>query len=135
MRGAVDLAGIDVKSGDVKILHLSVALSVLEEVKNKLSRLLGPATLGVSPLLALGLATNITRVAGEGNDLLLLQDVVKVSLGADQWHLADGMYGFTRVLVAHTEVRPTSLAGCGEVSCEQDSHARAHSALATKGVT
>ena len=139
VRGTVDLSTVDNEGVGVEALELSVALRVLEESEDKLGTLGRPATLGNTPLLALGLASNATVETSEGDNLLLGLDVLEELLGTAKVHALDGTDGLTRVLnngklrqhirtrlpslalqvialvshlEANTEVRAASLAGC-----------------------
>jgi hypothetical protein len=51
---------------------------------------------------------------GEGNGLLVLEDIVQVRLGADEGHATDGAGNLHRVLVVHAESRAAGLGGCDE---------------------
>ncbi len=97
--GTLGKSGRNVEGIDIKTLNLSVGLGVLQEAKDEVGALDGPATLGVTPLLALSLAADGTVVLGEGDDLLLGLDVLEEGNGTVHVHATDGLDGLMRVLL------------------------------------
>ena len=63
-------------------------------------------------LLDLSLAPDLPRVSAEGHNLLLGDDVGKVSLGTGKSHTLDGGCSLSGVLEVHTKVNTSCLAGC-----------------------
>ena len=59
--------------------------------------------------MTLGMTTNTTVVAGEGDGLLVGNNVVEILLSLDQRHMSDGTTDFTSVLEVDSEVGTTSL--------------------------
>lgn len=88
----------------VKALGVRVRLGVLQQSAEELDRLHGPATLRGLELLRLGVAADTTVVTAEGNDLLLLEDVLEVSVRLLERPAVDGSGSLTGVLVVNTEV-------------------------------
>ena len=71
---------------NIQTFHLSIALSVLEQIKNELSRLGRPTSLTIGvPVLSLGSPSNTSAETGEGNSLLVSYHILKVPLGLEQW--------------------------------------------------
>lgn len=75
----------------IQTLVLSIALSVLEELEQKLSRLERPSSLGSSMDLGLGMTTNTAHESSEGNNLLVGNNVLQILGGAVQRHGLDGL--------------------------------------------
>ena len=70
----------------IQTFHLSIALSVLKQIKNELSRFRGPTSLTVRvPVLSLGSPSNTSAETGEGNGLLVSYHIFKVPLRLEQW--------------------------------------------------
>lgn len=86
--------------------HLSVALSVLEEVEQELNRLHGPATraAGVVLVLGLGSTANAAVEAPEGDAPLAQQHSLQVLLGSLKSLTLDGEGSLTGVLEVNTQV-------------------------------
>lgn len=105
--GVADHAVVDVQLGG-----LSVGLQVDEELADSLEGLLGPATLGVLELFALGVTADTTGVASEGDNLLVLKAVVQVHDGPLQLQALDGTCHFVSVLVVSAEVADSALSSC-----------------------
>jgi hypothetical protein len=101
---ATHLGGlVDLDVGDNKLLNVhgvgvGVSLGVLEEIEKELAGLKRPATLGDTVLLGLGSTTDTTVVAGEGDDVLVSDDVLEVELSLLEVHAGDSSGGLTGVL-------------------------------------
>lgn len=109
VRGAVDLCVIDEEELLLKALGVSVGLCVAKKAENELARLNWPSTLRPSPSLALGLATDAAIVALEGNNLLLLHDILEELDSALKLHALDSVDGFTSVLRRNISKESTRL--------------------------
>ena len=110
--GALHDDVVDEAVVDIKLGGLSVGSQVNEELTNSLDRLLGPATLSVLEGLALGVTANTTGVASEGNNLLVLENVVHVVDGLLEGETLGGAGDFVSVLVVGTKVRNSALSRC-----------------------
>ena len=98
MGSPVHLNGVDDQVVGVQTLVLGVALRVLQEVEEELGRLLGPATLRRAVDFSLGVTSDAAHEAPEGDDFLLVDDVLQVGGGAVQRHLLDGLSRLAGVL-------------------------------------
>lgn len=103
------------KPVDVQTLEVSVALGVSQKLEQKLGTLLGPASLGSAPCLALGLTTDASVETTEWDDFLLNNDVLEETLGTAKRHSLDGLSGLSGVLEVHPEIAASRLAGLGWV--------------------
>lgn len=82
-----------------RIIYFSIALSILEQIKNEISGLNRPASLTIRlAVLRLSSTTNTTAKAAEGNGLLVSQNIFQVTFGLSQLHFPDGMGCLSRVL-------------------------------------
>ena len=70
-------------------LDIGVGLSVTEEGEELLGSLLGPLTLGGVVLLGLAGTSNTTVEAGEGDDILVSNDVLEVGLSLAEGETAE----------------------------------------------
>ena len=108
----------------VHILCLSVRLSILQQVTQKLDRLDRPATLRRTQVVYLRSTTDTTIKAAEGNSLLVLEHIVKVFISLLERHASHSGSGLTRVLEVNTEVGATRLGrrlrNLGVVECVAD---------------
>ena len=86
------------------MVYLSVGLSVLEQVKDELAGLGGPAGHGETEGLGLGSATDTAVEATERDGLLVLLDIREVGQGLAELHAGDGSSDLTGVLEVNTEV-------------------------------
>lgn len=93
-------------------LQLRVALAVLQQPQQKLGGLLRPAADGHLPVVALRLPLDADLEAAEGDDLLLLDDVLEELLRARQLHPLDGRAGLVCVLEVDAQVAALRLDGC-----------------------
>ena len=59
--------------------------------------------------MTLGMTTNTTIVAGEGDGLLVGNNVVEILLSLDQRHMSDGTTDFASILEVDSEVGTASL--------------------------
>ena len=59
--------------------------------------------------MTLGMTTNTTVVAGEGDGLLVGNNVVEILLSLDQRHMSDGTTDFASILEVDSEVGTASL--------------------------
>jgi hypothetical protein len=86
-------------------MNLGIAFSVLQEIQQEATRLLGPATLSTTNLVLVGhsLATNAAVEATERNNILVLNDIVQELLGLAQKHALESLGCFTGVLQANTK--------------------------------
>jgi hypothetical protein len=109
----VHLNVLDDHLGGVKSLLDSVGFSVLEEAHERCDRLARPATLGLTPLLSLGGATNLAIVALEGNAASLSKDLAVQLLGLAQRHTLDDVGGLEGVLEVATKVADLRLGALG----------------------
>lgn len=109
----VDLDMGDIEFLGLEALSLGVRLGVLEEAEDELTTLLGPAADGRRHILTLRVALDAQLEADEGDDLLLLNDVVQVLLGARESHMLDGGACLARIFEADAEVASARLHGCG----------------------
>ena len=107
---------IDLDMRDLEILHVktlgfTVSLEVVKEDKEELASSFGPSALVTGSLdeMTLGVTTNTTVVASEGNGTLVGNNVVEILLSLDQRHVSDGTTDFTSVLEVDSEVGTTSL--------------------------
>ena len=107
--GALDDDVANDASVDVELSSLSVGLEVDEELADGLEGLLGPSTLSVLPLLALGMATDASSVPAERNNLFVLETVLHVKDGSLELHALGGAGHFVSVLVVGTQVRDPAL--------------------------
>ena len=98
LRSLVDLDVGNNEGRGIKSLCLCVGLSVLEEVKEVVGALLGPANRGSLVLLSLTSTTTAVAVANERNDILVSDDLVKVLLSLLEVHTCDSGSGLTGVL-------------------------------------
>jgi len=96
--GLVDLDVGDNKLINVEGLSSSVGLNVLEEIEEELAALLGPATERLTVLLSLRSTTGTIAIAGEGNDILVSEDVLEVELSLLEVHARDSSGSLTGVL-------------------------------------
>ena len=94
----IDLDVVDDKVIGIKTLVLRVGLGILQQVQEKFSGFLRPATLRGTMNLGLGMATYSSHVASEWDNLFLAHDVFQVSGGPVQRHLLDSLSGLTGVL-------------------------------------
>jgi len=101
---AVDLNVLNNEMIRVQALELRVALSVLEHLKKKLGTLLGPATLGRTPVLRLRAAAHAASKAAEGHALLVSDDVLEKGNRATQVHLLQRLRGLARILEVDAQV-------------------------------
>lgn len=99
----------DNQSLGIHILCLSVRLSILQQVTQKLDRLDWPATLRRAQVVYLRSTTNTTVKAAEGNSLLVLKHIVKVFISLLERHASHSGSGLTRVLKVNTEVSTARL--------------------------
>merc|ERR1712243_537353 len=72
--------------------------SAFQQVQQELGRLLWPATLGCSVDLGLSMSADASHEPAEGDDFLVLDDVLQVLDSSVQGHLLDGLGRFGRVL-------------------------------------
>lgn len=104
---------------DIETVNLGVGLGVLEQAKEELGRLDGPATLHDTVLLGLGGTTDGTVVATEGDALPVGLDVLKVDKSLRELEATESSGGLTvtcRVSnVRHTCTKPS--AKLTECSC------------------
>ena len=109
--GVIDLDMRDLEILHVKTLGFTVSLEVVEEDKEELASSFGPSALVTGSLdeMTLGVTTNTTVVASEGNGTLVGNNVVEILLSLDQRHVSDGTTDFTSVLEVDSEVGTTSL--------------------------
>ena len=109
--GVIDLDMRDLEILHVKTLGFTVSLEVVKEDKEELASSFGPSALVTGSLdeMTLGVTTNTTVVASEGNGTLVGNNVVEILLSLDQRHVSDGTTDFTSVLEVDSEVGTTSL--------------------------
>uniref|UniRef100_A0A7C8YTL2 Uncharacterized protein n=1 Tax=Opuntia streptacantha TaxID=393608 RepID=A0A7C8YTL2_OPUST len=114
--GLVHLDVRDVERINIKTLHLGIALSILEQIKDELRRLDGPASLTIGvPVLCLSCSSNTTTEAAEWNSLLVCKNILQISLCLGQRQLPDGKCSLPCVLEMHSEIRAPGLARFGRV--------------------
>mmetsp|Transcript_10400 Transcript_10400/g.22073 ORF Transcript_10400/g.22073 Transcript_10400/m.22073 type:complete len:215 (+) Transcript_10400:110-754(+) len=101
---AVHLDVEDLEVVGVEALNLSIALSVLEQVKQELAALLGPAALSGIRHLRLRVPADAAVEEAEGDGLLVLEHVLQVLLRLLQLHLLDRSRGDARILEVNTQV-------------------------------
>lgn len=112
------LVGVGVGDGHllgVQALGVAVGLQVAEQVKERLGGLLGPEALvtGGLELLSLGVSASASTVLGEGNGLLVSQNILKEQLSSLQGHTLKNARNLTGVLVVHSQVSGTGLGTLG----------------------
>jgi hypothetical protein len=78
--------------------NLSIALSVLQQINDKLDGLDGPASLGSLERLSLSSAANTTVETAERNSLLVLLDITEVGESLGELHASDGSSNLMGVL-------------------------------------
>jgi hypothetical protein len=102
--GDLDLLGVEA-------LGLAVSLQVAKQVQEGLGGLLGPEALvtGGLELLGLGVSASSSTVLGEGDSLLVSQNVLQEQLSSLQSHTLKNASDLTGVLVVHSQVSGTSL--------------------------
>lgn len=98
------------KTINIESLEVSIALGISEKLKQKLSTLLGPSTLGGAEGLTLSFATNATVKTTERNDFLLANHVLKVTLSAAERHSLDCLSSLAGVFEVHTQITSTCFA-------------------------
>lgn len=103
-RGLVDLDVLYNEVGCVETLGFGVGLGVLEEAKEELRRLDGPAGTGNAKLLALSTPSNAAGISTERNSLLLLLHVLEESDGTSNLPAVDSLGRFPRVLEGDAKV-------------------------------
>ena len=96
----------------VELGGLGVGSQVDEELTDGLRGLLGPPTLGVLEDLALGVSSDTTSVASEGNNLLVLEHIVHVLDRLLEVEALASAGTFVSVLVVGTEVGNSALSRC-----------------------
>jgi len=83
----LSLVDLDVrynKGVNIQTLHFSIALSILEQIQNELSRFHRPASLSIGlPVLGLSSTPYTTTETSEGNGLLVNQNILQISLCLD----------------------------------------------------
>ena len=107
----VDLNVRDLEIVDVKTLGLTVSLQVVDKNEEELASSFGPSALVTGSLdeVTLSVTTNTTVVAGEGDGLLVGNNVVEILLSLDQRHMSDGTTDFASILEVDSEVGTASL--------------------------
>ena len=107
----VDLNMGNLKILDIKTLGFTVSLQVVYEDEEELASSFGPSALVTGSLdeMTLGVTTNTTVVAGEGDGLLVGNNVVEIFLSLDQRHMSDGTTDFASILEVDSEVGTASL--------------------------
>lgn len=109
------LVDLDVRDDEVvgvEPLRLRVGLRVLQQAQQELAALLRPAPDWRGHVLALRMPLDAQLETHEGDDLLLLDDVVQVLLRAGQLHVLDRSSRLPRVLETHAQIAAASLHGC-----------------------
>jgi len=105
-----------VESIDIQTLHLSITLSILEQIQDEFSRFSRPAPLTIRmPVLRLSSPANTTAEASEGDRLFVGQNILQIPLSFDQWQLSDSKGSPPCVLEMNPEVGAPGLAGFGGV--------------------
>lgn len=89
---------VDDQTVNIQTLVVSVRLGVAQQLEQELGGLLGPTSLGGSPLLGLGASTDSTVEATERNALLVVGHVLQETLSTTQRHMLDGLGSFMGVL-------------------------------------
>ena len=74
---------IDDKRVNIKSLHISVGLCVLQKLQQEFGRLDGPSTLRAFEGFGLCFATHTSTEPTERDDLFLLQNIFKVPVGKE----------------------------------------------------
>ena len=107
----VDLNVGNLKILDIKTLGFTVSLQVVYEDEEELASSFRPSALVTRSLdkMTLGMTTNTTVVAGEGDGLLVGNNVVEILLSLDQRHMSDGTTDFASILEVDSEVGTASL--------------------------
>ena len=110
-RSVVDLDVGNLKILDIKTLGFTVSLQVVYEDEEELASSFRPSALVTRSLdkMTLGMTTNTTVVAGEGDGLLVGNNVVEILLSLDQRHMSDGTTDFASILEVDSEVGTASL--------------------------
>jgi len=101
----------DEKGGGVEAFGIGIGFGVAEEPKEKLGRLLGPASAGDTKLFTLSTPSSTSSISPHRHRLLVLLDVLQESDGARELHAVDGLSSPARVLEIDTQERPTRLCG------------------------
>ena len=89
---------------DIKSLGLGIRDSVLEEGENVSHGLLGPSTLGQSPLFSLAGSTGAALVFGEGDTSSVGENFVQILLSLLDEHATNGLSGLVSVLEVDSKV-------------------------------
>lgn len=115
---------IDLHVSDGQILRIDatqfgVTFGILEKAKNKLTRLLRPASHGHLMVTALRLSLNTDLVTTKRNNLLLLDDGLQVALCTVEGHALDRGTRLMRVLEMYSQVAAARLDGCEVLSQER----------------
>merc|ERR1712243_79675 len=89
--------------------------SAFQQVQQELGRLLWPATLRCSVDLGLSMSADASHEPAEGDDFLVLDDVLQVLDSSVQGHLLDGLSRLASVLEVNTKVGSFGLGRFGRV--------------------
>jgi len=106
--GALDNDVVDNASVDVELGGLSVSSQVNEELTASLNGLLGPSSLGVLELFALGVTSNSSSEPAERNNLLVFKTVLQVKDGLVDLHALACTSGLVCVLEVSSQVRDSA---------------------------
>merc|ERR1740117_712646 len=117
MLGALHLNVGDAHVVSIEILEISVGFCIPQKIKDDLTGLDWPTTLGHLEGLCLWCAANASSVLPEGNALLLLENGMKILLSILEVHALDRQGDVPRVLVVNAQIHTHGLASLAWVGC------------------
>ena len=103
----------DIASLGVKSLGFAVVQKVLQKEVYLLCGLFGPSSFGDLVNFGLSRSSNASGVLGEGDDLLMLQDLFQISDSFVDFHSLASSSNFIGVLVVRSQVVNSGLGGLG----------------------